>query len=1329
MTKQKTKISIFMLIAFLLSWMPIKSAEALNTESKVIYNLGNGEVLVDFSEEEGTSEGLKTSDTAYTIFLEDNAFFPYEVQFRHNGVISEQWFNTPYDTVTIGDYEFSIYTLQNDPTQFQQLGLIIDGEYVAILPDKKEFVNSSVHTLLPITEREFSLNLGSFSDELLEKVALSYVLSDYDTDSATRVAWTKYEPYSGDSNDHYQLVNINETVDLTNIEDSYYSSMYLELLVGSGDQLDLSNVKYTITISFADEVLDEIFNSATISMENANGEITPVKYYSNVSTRYSYVDLVLPTIYSRSILTAENYQPLTVSFDLESVNLVYPDYNISLYYLEEINGIEDYYTEEELIRNNPNYKFSTEFSGWENQDIKILIESSFGTKEYLLRLDIYGHDPSVFPRNYLFFDDNDQRNDVDKGSSGSFIDGILNYTFYLKPGYSDEETYYISFYHSYVNEYGSYTSSSPLIKAAYVGHYESLSEVPSDAKDLSSTLFSSYDTVQNTVGTGYGSNFSNDGVSFTVFDEFDQVFHLVVKVVATEEDTDYEEDLNEILTSFYLSRYFSYNNADSNSTSSGYGTKISSSDDSYHTLGYQTLLIDDSNVNISEMIPSFSLSSGGIAYADVSGNGAEGIIQESGKTVVDFSNETVIYTIKGADETASDITQNYVVTMGKATEDGSKLFVNGPKIPTSEITNSTEKTIENTRTLYLTEDYDEIHDIFLANLGNENLENIKVTLTDHNNNIQLDEYWDITGTTTLGTFAKFNTSFEKENFAKIRIIPKEYDEYKMNDTSVVIDGSLVISADNDQSYTVFLTGLAGNPEIITNTISESTKYVPYSVMIQTNNTFSDIKQTFSIDGDLPTGMELLPTGEIYGVPRETGIFSFTVTAHFDYIGSGVNMSHIFDELEDSVKKYTLTVLDNTNENVESGNYDQVLGDTLTERIADFSGVPRNQTIISLRDFGEFTKLFLNGEELTEGIHYEVEEGSTKITIFDDTFGTASSGDHTIGAEFRTQDNVNAMSTTAQNYTATNVASNAGSSGSSGSSSNSSSSGSSSSSSTVIATSSIPVLNVGNGGSASINPEIVEKGNFVTITVIPDEGYMLDSIKVIDAENSEVIVYENDDGTYFFTQGMLKATIDVFFVELPIIEEEFEEDNTLIEGQTFYDVKPDQWYFPYVDVVVGHGVMAGIGEGFFAPNEETLRGMIVTMLHSYAGKPVPEFPDLFDDVSPTDYYFAPCLWAREHGLIVGIGNNSFSAESPVTREEICLILYKFSQIQDKEFKTSINLPYLSDATSINNWAAEAVYWCYYNGIISGRDDYSFDPQATATRAEVATMLTQFIILTS
>lgn len=172
---------------------------------------------------------------------------------------------------------------------------------------------------------------------------------------------------------------------------------------------------------------------------------------------------------------------------------------------------------------------------------------------------------------------------------------------------------------------------------------------------------------------------------------------------------------------------------------------------------------------------------------------------------------------------------------------------------------------------------------------------------------------------------------------------------------------------------------------------------------------------------------------------------------------------------------------------------------------------------------------------------------------------------------------------------------------------------------------------------------------------------------------------------------------------------------------FVDVS-GHWAASYIAKAVELGLFSGTSTTTFSPDAKMTRGMIAAVLYRMSGETFNGSAN-FGDVAANAYYNNAVAWGAEKGIIAGVGNGMFAPDSEITREQMAVLIYKYAQYKGLETGTaSLNF---TDNASISSWASEAVAYCVNAGIISGRTDGSFDPQGTATRAEVASILVRFL----
>jgi hypothetical protein len=179
---------------------------------------------------------------------------------------------------------------------------------------------------------------------------------------------------------------------------------------------------------------------------------------------------------------------------------------------------------------------------------------------------------------------------------------------------------------------------------------------------------------------------------------------------------------------------------------------------------------------------------------------------------------------------------------------------------------------------------------------------------------------------------------------------------------------------------------------------------------------------------------------------------------------------------------------------------------------------------------------------------------------------------------------------------------------------------------------------------------------------------------------------------------------------------------------FEDVRESDWFYGDVAYLYGKGLMLGVSDTLFAPNENLTRAMIVTMLYRYeqlfasAGIAV-SGAAVFDDVDGGQWYSDAIAWAAENEIVLGVGGGKFEPNAHITREQFATILYRYYGRQADN--GDANLSGYTDAAQISDWAIEAVKWAHKAGLIIGRTPTTLVPQGEATRAESAALLHRFI----
>ena len=180
------------------------------------------------------------------------------------------------------------------------------------------------------------------------------------------------------------------------------------------------------------------------------------------------------------------------------------------------------------------------------------------------------------------------------------------------------------------------------------------------------------------------------------------------------------------------------------------------------------------------------------------------------------------------------------------------------------------------------------------------------------------------------------------------------------------------------------------------------------------------------------------------------------------------------------------------------------------------------------------------------------------------------------------------------------------------------------------------------------------------------------------------------------------------------------DDTSSVGSKFDDVLSGAWYADAVNFVSEENLMSGVSETTFAPDVTMSRAMLATVLYRSAGSPEVTGSDGFTDTRSGTWYSDAVLWASQNGIISGYGNGIFGVDDPVSREQIAAMLWRSEGSPVSEGGVSF-----ADADAVSDWAVQAVSWAQENGVVNGRPGNLFAPKDSASRAEVAAMLKNYM----
>ena len=194
----------------------------------------------------------------------------------------------------------------------------------------------------------------------------------------------------------------------------------------------------------------------------------------------------------------------------------------------------------------------------------------------------------------------------------------------------------------------------------------------------------------------------------------------------------------------------------------------------------------------------------------------------------------------------------------------------------------------------------------------------------------------------------------------------------------------------------------------------------------------------------------------------------------------------------------------------------------------------------------------------------------------------------------------------------------------------------------------------------------------------------------------------------------------------------EEENLLNNMPSILEMATDyqgHWAEEQIVFLVNQGLMTGTSSVTLDPDGKVTRAQFVIMLYKLDKGRLPIIDEkivLFEDVLDNFYYTDAINWASSNDLVHGISSSEFIPNYLVTRQQALTVLYEyFRKVNDNGIDySSFKLPY-KDGYTVQNYATLGVKWAFANNIIDFWGYEKLEPFNELTRAELATIIYNYI----
>ena len=179
---------------------------------------------------------------------------------------------------------------------------------------------------------------------------------------------------------------------------------------------------------------------------------------------------------------------------------------------------------------------------------------------------------------------------------------------------------------------------------------------------------------------------------------------------------------------------------------------------------------------------------------------------------------------------------------------------------------------------------------------------------------------------------------------------------------------------------------------------------------------------------------------------------------------------------------------------------------------------------------------------------------------------------------------------------------------------------------------------------------------------------------------------------------------------------------------FTDVSSADWFYNDVKKAKEQGIFEGYTDGSFKPNVSITRAMFVQIIYRAAGAPMSDGNEPFVDVPDGSWYYDAVCWAYENGVVKGVSEDSFAPEQTIDRQQMATMLFNYcSFIGQANPEQYHSLEGFVDADEISGFAREPMQWVVGVGLVQGVGGNQLAPKMNATRSQAAAIMVRMTAL--
>ena len=141
-----------------------------------------------------------------------------------------------------------------------------------------------------------------------------------------------------------------------------------------------------------------------------------------------------------------------------------------------------------------------------------------------------------------------------------------------------------------------------------------------------------------------------------------------------------------------------------------------------------------------------------------------------------------------------------------------------------------------------------------------------------------------------------------------------------------------------------------------------------------------------------------------------------------------------------------------------------------------------------------------------------------------------------------------------------------------------------------------------------------------------------------------------------------------------------------------------------------------------------RAVLVEALYRLEGKPDVDVAVSFEDVAADSGFADAISWAKQVGLVNGVTETKFAPNDNITREQIAAIVYRYAVFKGYAVADyqHTDISFYDDANDVSDYARIAVRYVVGSNLMKGKTEQTLHPKDNITRAEISAVLERFVV---